>query len=97
MNRGCAPEAALDAAVDGGFGYAGVDPTSGLCAHKPCKCVVAQDEIFCGDICAMLGAKLVNQVSVESAVPLKSDDRVVPRCACGHAGCGDSLVNGNIH
>jgi hypothetical protein len=32
-----------------------------LCRYPPCKCLVAGAEIFSGDICAMLGAKLVNQ------------------------------------
>jgi hypothetical protein len=27
-----------------------------LCVYKPCKCSVHADEIFCGDVCAMLGA-----------------------------------------
>ena len=68
-----------------------------LCAYDPCKCLIAADEIFCGDICAMLGAGLVNQVGTATAVPLKPDQEVVPRCACGHAGCGDSQISGAIH
>jgi hypothetical protein len=39
----------------------------------------------------------VNQVHVSSAVPLTPDDEVVPRCVCGHAGCGDSLRSGWIN
>jgi len=66
-------------------------------AYRPCKCLVTTDEIFCSDICAMLGAQLVSQVNVSSAVPLKPDHEVVPRCACGHEGCGDSLVSGEIN
>jgi hypothetical protein len=27
-----------------------------LCAYAPCKCSVDADEMFCGDVCAMLGA-----------------------------------------
>jgi hypothetical protein len=45
----------------------------------------------------MLGAKLVNRINVSSAVPLKPDDQVVPRCVCGHVGCGDSRVSGQIN
>jgi hypothetical protein len=30
-----------------------------LCAYEPCKCSVDADEMFCGDVCAMLGASLV--------------------------------------
>jgi hypothetical protein len=33
-----------------------------LCAYPPCKCLAPDDEIFCGEACAMLGAGLVNQV-----------------------------------
>jgi hypothetical protein len=68
-----------------------------LCAYGPCKCSVDTDEMFCGDVCTMLGASLVRNVAVSAAVPLKLDDEVVPRCACGHDGCGDSLVSGEIH
>jgi hypothetical protein len=68
-----------------------------LCAYPPCKCMAPDGEIFCGDICAMLGAGLVNQVRTSSALPLKPDEDVVPRCACGHAGCGDSLVSGEVN
>jgi hypothetical protein len=53
--------------------------------------------MFCSDVCAMLGATLVNHVAVSSRVPLKPDGSVVPRCACGHDGCGDNLVSGDIH
>src|SRR5687768_756196 len=31
------------------------------CAYPPCQCLAPNDEIFCGDTCAMLGAGLVNQ------------------------------------
>ena len=68
-----------------------------LCAYKPCKCLIAADEIFCGDICSMLGAQLVSRVSVSSAVPLERDDQVVPRCACGLDLCGDSLVSRQVN
>ena len=68
-----------------------------LCAHTPCKCLVEEGEIFCGEICAMLGASLVNQVEVSSRLPLKPDNQVVPRCACGHSNCGDSQVSGQIN
>lgn len=68
-----------------------------LCAYDPCKCLVPADEVFCSEICAMLGAKLVNQVEVSSSAQLKPDHQVVPRCACGHVGCGDSLVSGHIN
>jgi hypothetical protein len=68
-----------------------------LCAYGPCKCLVDGTEIFCGDVCAMLGASLVRNVQVVTAVPLKSDDEVVPRCACGHVGCGDNLVSRKIN
>ena len=68
-----------------------------LCAYGPCQCRVAADEMFCGDVCAMLGASLVRSVSVSSALPLKSDDEVVPRCACGHNGCGDIHVSRRIN
>lgn len=44
----------------------------------------------------MLGAKLVNQVGVSSSM-LKPDTQIVPRYACGHDGCGDNLVSGDIH
>jgi hypothetical protein len=40
----------------------------------------------------MLDAGLVNRVATSFAVPLKPDQDVVPRCACGHPGCGDSQV-----
>lgn len=68
-----------------------------LCAYGPCKCSVAEDEIFCGDACAMLGASLIRNVAASTAVPLKLDHEVVPKCACGHDGCGDSLVSREIH
>ena len=68
-----------------------------LCAYRPCKCLVPADEIFCGEICAMLGASLVRHVEVRTAVPLKEGDEVVPRCACGHGSCGDGLVSGDVH
>jgi hypothetical protein len=68
-----------------------------LCAYGPCKCSVDADETFCGDVCAMLGASLVRNVAVSTAVPLKPDDEVLPRCACGHQGCGDSLVSRKIN
>ena len=68
-----------------------------LCAHIPCKCLISAGEMFCGDICAMLGAGLVNRVKASTAVPLKPDDQVAPRCACGHHGCGDSVVSGTVN
>jgi len=68
-----------------------------LCAHKPCKCLVETDDIFCSEVCAMLGASLVNRVEVSTSLPLEPDDRVVARCACGHDGCGDSQVSGRIN
>ena len=68
-----------------------------LCAYKPCKCFVPADELFCGDVCAMLGANLVNEVRVSSGLPLAPDHQVVPRCACGHEGCGDTAVSDGIH
>jgi len=68
-----------------------------LCAYAPCKCRVPDGEIFCGDICAMLGAALVNKVTVSSSMPLKPAAEIVPRCACGHDGCGDNLVSDEIH
>jgi hypothetical protein len=67
-----------------------------LCAYRPCKCRVSEGDMFCGDICAMLGASLVNQVALSSTLPLKPA-ATVPRCACGHDGCGDSLVSGETH
>jgi len=66
-----------------------------LCAYGPCKCSVDADEMFCGDVRAMLGASLVRNVAVSTAVPLKSE--VVPRCACGHDGCGNSFVSREIN
>jgi hypothetical protein len=68
-----------------------------LCAYPPCKCLASPDEQFCGDICAMLGAKLVNRVAVSQEMPLKADEDVAPRCACGHEGCGDTLVSGRVN
>ena len=68
-----------------------------LCAYGPCKCLVADGDIFCGEICAALGARLVNKVDVSSRLPLKPDNQVIPRCACGHAGCGDSHVSGQVN
>jgi hypothetical protein len=59
--------------------------------------VTRDDETFCSDICAMLGAKLIDQVRVSSSGTIRLDDEVVPRCVCGHAGCGDSLVSGHIN
>jgi hypothetical protein len=53
--------------------------------------------MFCGETCAMLGAALVKQVRATTAVPLKSDDEIVSRCACGHPGCGDGQVSAAIH
>jgi hypothetical protein len=70
---------------------------SELCAYRPCKCLIADDELFCSDVCAMLGAELVSRVNVSTAVPLKPDHEVVPRCPCGHDGCGDSLVSGQVN
>ena len=76
-----------------------MDGTGGisLCAYAPCQCRVPDGEMFCSDICAMLGAALVNQVAVSSSVPLKPEAEIVPGCACGHDGCGDNLVSGEIH
>lgn len=68
-----------------------------LCAYGPCKCIVPDGEMFCGEICVMLGAQLVRNVTVVSAVPLKDEGDIVPRCPCGHDGCGDSLVSGRIN
>ena len=45
----------------------------------------------------MLGAGLINKVLATTAVPLKSDDEIVPRCACGHPGCGDGPVSAEVH
>jgi hypothetical protein len=70
---------------------------SELCAYHPCKCLAPADELFCSDICAMLGARLVNEVHVSSDLPLEPDHEVIPRCACGHDGCGDGAVSGGIH
>ena len=68
-----------------------------LCAYAPCKCMSPDGEMFCSEVCAMLGAGLVNRVATSSAVPLKGDDDGVVRCACGHPGCGDSLVSGSVN
>ena len=68
-----------------------------LCAYPPCKCLAPDHEIFCGETCAMLGAGLVNQVRVTTTAPLKSEDEIAPRCACGHPGCGDGPVSAEIH
>jgi hypothetical protein len=68
-----------------------------LRAHTPCKCLVEDGEMFCAEVCAMLGASLVNEVEVSTRLPLRPDARVVPRCACGHSGCGDSQVSGQIN
>jgi len=68
-----------------------------LCAYAPCKCFAPDDEIFCSEACAMLGAGLVNRVNTSTAVPLNPDEDVVVRCACGHPGCGDSLVSDSIN
>jgi hypothetical protein len=68
-----------------------------LCAYPPCICMVPDNETFCGEVFAMLGAGLVNRVRAETAVPLQADDEVVPRCACGHEGCGDTLVSGQVN
>jgi hypothetical protein len=70
---------------------------SKLCVYGPCKCLVPDDEQFCGDVCAMLGAGLVNRVSVSSTLRVKEDAGVTPRCACGHDGCGDSLVSDSLN
>ena len=70
---------------------------SELCAYPPCKCLAPDRESFCSEVCAMLGAGLVGQVRASTAVPLKRDDEVVVRCACGHSGCGDSLVTGAVN
>ncbi len=68
-----------------------------LCAYRPCRCMVETNEIFCSDVCAMLGAGLVNAVKISSTLPLAPDARVTPRCACAHEGCGDSLISGSIN
>jgi len=68
-----------------------------LCAYAPCKCFAPDDETFCSEVCAMLGAGLVNRVNTSTAVPLDPDDDVVVRCACGHTGCGDSLVSESVN
>lgn len=70
---------------------------SNLCAYKPCKCLVPAADEFCSDICSMLGAQLVNRVKVSSELPLKRGAQVVPRCACGHKLCGDSLISGQVN
>jgi hypothetical protein len=70
---------------------------SRLCAYTPCKCVVADDEQFCGDVCAMFGARLVNEVRISTGLRVMKDKHVVPRCACGHESCGDGLVSAAIH
>ena len=70
---------------------------SELCAYKPCKCLVTGGEMFCGEVCAMLGAQAVNQVKVTTGLPLQPDQLVVPRCACGHTGCGDSQVTNQVN
>ena len=67
-----------------------------LCAYPPCKCLIEGDEMFCSDVCALLGARVVNKIRATTAVPLKDDEDVVPRCGCGHAGCGDTLVSGTV-
>ena len=68
-----------------------------LCAYQPCKCRVDASDMFCGEVCAMLGAQTVNRVRVAAEMALRPDDQVVPRCACGHDGCGDSLVSGRVN
>jgi hypothetical protein len=73
------------------------DAMADLCAYPPCKCLAPDDETFCSEVCAMLGAGLVNRVDASTAIPLKPDDDVVVRCACGHSGCGDSLVSGSVN
>jgi hypothetical protein len=68
-----------------------------LCAYPPCKCMAPDNEMFYGEVCGMLGAGLVTRVRAETAVPLQANGDVVPRCACGHEGCGDSLVSGRVN
>ncbi len=70
---------------------------SNLCAYTPGKCIVPAAEAFCGDICSMLGAQLVNRVKMSSELPLKRDAQVVPSWACGHEFCGDSLISGHVN
>ena len=65
-----------------------------LCAISP---AIEDGELFCGEVCAMLGASVVNEAKVSARVPLEPDAPVVPRCACGHTGCGDSQVSGQIN
>lgn len=60
------------------------------CAHPPCKCLASSDDVYCSDICAMLGGKLVDRVKVSSDVALKPDDQVEVRCPCGHTACAES-------
>ena len=45
----------------------------------------------------MLASGSVTRTRATTAVPLQPDDAVVPRCACGHDGCGDSLVSGQVN
>ena len=39
-----------------------------LCAYPPCKCMVAEDDTFCGDVCAMLGRGSVSRVRASTAI-----------------------------
>ena len=64
---------------------------------SPCQCLVADEDMFCGDICSMLVGKIIGNVRVSSELPEDIESDIVPRCACGHDGCGDGNVSGEVH
>lgn len=68
-----------------------------LCAYGPCRCVVAEDDMFCDDVCAMLGAGLVNTVRIDVDPLLEEPPATEPRCACGHSGCGETPASAEVH
>ena len=68
-----------------------------LCAYPPCKCMAEDDDIFCGEVCAMLGGGLVTRVHVETTLAPDERGEMAPRCACGHDGCGDSFVSRQVN
>jgi len=70
---------------------------SELCAYPPCKCLVAAEDTFCDEVCAMLAGSLVNNVRVSSSLPEEAMQTAIPRCACGHSECGDTAPSAKVH
>ena len=66
------------------------------CAYELCQCPALPGASYCGEACEWLDGGLLGQVAVQSAVPLREQERVTPQCACGHSPCAEAVESATV-